>query len=110
MGYGHDPGGGGDRHLRPRDDERLPYADRFDPDVWTGATEQWPLIPFSHGPGECAGRDLVLLTASTMLASVLAAGRPLQAGHGLDSAKPLPRTLSPFRLTFDVAQSATRGS
>jgi cytochrome P450 len=90
-----------------RDDERLPYADRFEPALWTDGAmaDGWPLIPFSAGPGECAGRDLVLLTTSLMLANVLAAGRPSQMGEVLASETPLPRTLSPFRLRFEASRS-----
>ncbi len=88
-----------------RDGERLPFADRFDPGVWAdGRTVQdWPLIPFSAGPGQCPGRNVVLLTTSLLLAHLLRA-RPRQAAPAaLDSAHPMPATLSPFRLRFEVA-------
>lgn len=90
-----------------RDDERLPYADSFSPDLWMGEQDRdWPLIPFSEGPGVCPGRNVVLLTTSSLLAKVVAA-RPPRPGSGraLDSGRPLPRTLSPFRLTFDLGRS-----
>src|SRR5690606_31988282 len=52
-----------------RDDERLPYAHRFAPEVWLGEDHaggaiplgDWPLIPFSRGPAICPARNLVLL-------------------------------------------------
>src|SRR3954451_24392239 len=35
-----------------RDDRTLDYADRFAPEVWLdGGHGEWPLIPFSEGPG-----------------------------------------------------------
>jgi len=38
-----------------RDTERLPYADRFVPELWMddAARGDWPLVPFSEGPAEC---------------------------------------------------------
>ncbi|MGK5630423.1 cytochrome P450 [Streptomyces sp. URMC 123] len=83
--------------------ESLPYADRFAPEIWLDGTAQRnpALIPFSAGPGECPGEDLVLLTTSTLLAAFL-------DGHDfrLESAprprpeEPLPYTLSHFGLRF----------
>jgi cytochrome P450 len=89
-----------------RDDTRLPFADSFAPEVWLdpGSAEEWPLVPFSAGPGECAGRNLVLLLTSATLARLIAGGLPQQrAGARLDPQRPLPRTLSPFRLSFSLA-------
>ncbi|MFD9889356.1 cytochrome P450 [Amycolatopsis sp. NPDC059027] len=56
-----------------RDDETLPYADDFAPDIWLdGRAQRNPaLVPFSGGPGICPGRDVVLFTASTLLAVLL---------------------------------------
>jgi cytochrome P450 len=56
-----------------RDARTLPYADRFEPDIWLdGRAQANPaLVPFSAGPGVCPGRNLVLLVASTVLAAVL---------------------------------------
>jgi cytochrome P450 len=86
-----------------RDDQRLPYADSFSPQLWADGRPgvDWPLIPFSAGPGECPGRNLVLFSASTLLARITANGAPPQTGGGeLDPERPLPATLSPFRLRF----------
>ncbi|WP_255375582.1 cytochrome P450 [Saccharomonospora sp. CUA-673] len=56
-----------------RDSARLPYADRFEPDIWLdGRAEQQPaLVPFSGGPAACPGRDVVLFTTATLLAAIL---------------------------------------
>jgi cytochrome P450 len=94
-----------------RDGERLSYADVFYPELWAtgGQTDDWPLVPFSEGPGQCPGRNLVLLTASSTLAQLTAAGVPRQiGGRVLDRGRPLPGTFSPFRLRFtDHATAAT---
>ena len=56
-----------------RDPLRLPYADAFTPDSWLDGNSpgDWPLIPFSAGPAECPGRNLVLLVTSALLAALI---------------------------------------
>jgi len=84
-----------------RDDSRLDIADSFAPETWLNGSpaRDWPLVPFSAGPGECAGKNLVLFTASTWLARTCAAGVPALSDRSTLT-EPLPRTLSPFRLRF----------
>jgi cytochrome P450 len=55
-----------------RDDEALDFANRFEPSAWLdGRTDgPWPIIPFSEGPAECPGRNVVLLTASTAVSHI----------------------------------------
>jgi cytochrome P450 len=88
-----------------RDDQRLPYADRFVPELWLqeDGHGDWPLIPFSEGPVGCPGRNLVLMLASTMLAALLD-GRSLALAPGrrLDPAR-LPGTLDPYTLRFRLS-------
>jgi cytochrome P450 len=85
-----------------RDDTRLPEAHRFVPDLWlrerTG--EDWPLVPFSAGPGMCPGRNVVLLTASVLLATLIGQHEWRLTSGSVDAAWPLPGTLSPFGLRF----------
>jgi cytochrome P450 len=85
-----------------RDNQRLPYADQFTPELWLrpDGHGDWPLIPFSEGPVGCPGRNLVLMLGSSMLAALLEAGTPVLApGRRLDPAR-LPGTLDPYRLRF----------
>ncbi|MCE7081656.1 cytochrome P450 [Streptomyces sp. ST2-7A] len=51
-----------------------PHQDSFAPEQWlSGDAEENPaLVPFSDGPGRCPGENLVLLTASSWLAGMLA--------------------------------------
>jgi cytochrome P450 len=88
-----------------RDDTRLPYAHRFEPELWLGkeATEDWPLVPFSGGPGQCPGQNLVLLLSSNMLAELLD-GRQirLKPPARLDARRPLPGTLNNYSLRFEI--------
>jgi cytochrome P450 len=97
-----------------RDDTRLPYADRFAPELWideagTGragpAHDGWPLIPFSAGPVVCPGRELVLLTTSTVMAGLLERiDLQLQPSGRLRPDAPMPSVLDPFRLRFTVRE------
>jgi cytochrome P450 len=89
-----------------RDDRTLDYADRFAPEVWLDERGHgdWPLIPFSEGPGVCPGQNLVLLTTSTFLACLLRSHEfRLLGPDRLDPARPLPATLSPFDVRFAVS-------
>lgn len=88
-----------------RDDQRLPYAHRFAPEVWLEAKgpAEWPLIPFSGGPVICPGRHLVLLVTSTMLAALMGDREVwLKPLLRLDARKPLPGTLDNYSLRFDL--------
>ena len=86
-----------------RDDERLPFANRFAPEVWlNGDASRWPLIPFSGGTGECPARNLVLLLASRTLATLLARHDvALPEGRRLN-ADALPATFDHFSLSLTI--------
>lgn len=85
-----------------RDDQRLPQAHSFDPDQWLQerTDRDWPLVPFSGGPGMCPGRNVVLLVASTVLGRLVGA-RSFSSDAGLRPGD-MPGLLSPFRLRFTV--------
>jgi cytochrome P450 len=92
-----------------RDDSHLPSAHRLDVGHWSDgrSRDAWPLIPFSGGPGECPGRNLVLLVASTVLANLVAGHEPrLLPPTRLDATTPLPGTLDPFSLKFGLERRA----
>jgi cytochrome P450 len=88
-----------------RDDERLPYAHRFVPEIWDGdrPVDGWPHIPFSSGPVVCPGRQLVLLLTSNMLGLLLDQRNiRLQPPSRLQEGQPLPGTLSNYTLRFSL--------
>ncbi|WP_288378229.1 cytochrome P450 [uncultured Massilia sp.] len=90
-----------------RDDTRLPYADRFAPELWSEDWERavkrdWPLIPFSDGPVICPGRHLVLFTSSSLLAAVLKGHTVRLNNRQLDPNK-LPGSLDNYHLRFTVS-------
>lgn len=87
-----------------RDDETLADAHRFAPEIWLedrGDTE-WPLVPFSGGPGMCPGRNVVLLTASMVLGELLREHDFIVENTGAEplDIENLPGTLSPFSSRF----------
>lgn len=89
-----------------RDPDTLPGADRFTPEIWLdGTAAAHPaLTPFSAGPGQCPGRNVVLLTTSTMLAAVLAHHEvSLHGKHAIDPTRPLPATLDNFGTQLRIA-------
>lgn len=86
-----------------RDSDLLPFADKFVPEIWVdGRAAQYPqLVPFSAGPAECPGRNLVLFVTSTLIAHLHAHMRlELQSTPSLDGDHPLPITLNQFGLVF----------
>lgn len=87
-----------------RDDERLPFAHRFAPDVWLQehSPESWPLIPFSAGPAQCPGRSLVELVTSALVAALVDGHRIHLLTRELDARRPLPGTLNHYALRFAV--------
>ncbi|MDF3313186.1 cytochrome P450 [Rhodococcus sp. T2V] len=88
-----------------RDGATLEFADRFVPQIWLdGRAQSYPqLVPFSAGPAECPGRNLVLLVTSTVMAHLLARVRfELTSVPGLSPDRPLPTTLNNFGLRFAV--------
>ncbi|MFJ7213993.1 cytochrome P450 [Amycolatopsis sp. NPDC098790] len=90
-------------------DAQLPYADRFEPDIWLdGRAEANPaLVPFSAGPAICPGRDLVQFCTSTVLANLLREHAFEQvSGPVIAPDRPLPATLDNFHLEFGVSRNA----
>jgi cytochrome P450 len=92
-----------------RDDQLLPFAHKFAPDIWLdGTAQRYPqLVPFSAGPAECPGRHLVLFITSTLLAQLLhMLSFELKSAPRPSPDQPLPMTLN--QLTLDFAVRATR--
>lgn len=97
-----------------RDPDLLPFANDFAPDIWLdGRAEQYPqLVPFSAGPAECPGRNLVLFVSSTVLANLLAQLHlESEPNRQLDSNGQLPATFNQFgvRLRASAVASAPTG-
>jgi cytochrome P450 len=100
-------------------DPALPFADRFAPELWLdeaqgvrtaleGAAEEGKdgplaLVPFSLGPGLCPAANLVPMLGSAFLAQLLARrGLRLAEPAQLRPDRPMPGTLDPFTLAFDL--------
>ncbi|NGY66302.1 cytochrome P450 [Lentzea sp. NEAU-D13] len=86
-----------------RDADRLPFADRYAPEYWDGPRDP-AIVPFSAGPGECPGRDLVLASAGCMLDALSEhLSFPVLS-------EPLPKTLNHFGLRLQATPTSTRVS
>jgi cytochrome P450 len=85
-----------------RDPAASSHADEFSPEDWLDGTagRRWSVFPFSAGPAVCPGRDVVLLTVSTLLSALLHRFPGLHAVEPLRA--PLPATLdhTGLRLRF----------
>jgi cytochrome P450 len=65
------------------------------------------LVPFSAGPAECPGRDLVLFTTSSVLAHLLDTfDIRLSSQPELSPGEPLPMTLNQLTPNFAVTTAA----
>lgn len=86
-----------------RDDRHLDFAHRFAPEQWDRprTRDDWPLVPFSAGPGLCPGRHLVLLLTSALLAEIVGRADVELVSHTLDPDR-LPSLLNNFGLRFRV--------
>jgi hypothetical protein len=84
-----------------RDRDAVPFADRFEPDVWLSgdAADDWRFNHFSHGPQGCPGAGLALLAGTALLGGVLGRGVRLLE-PSLDPDEPLPHALDHFALRF----------
>lgn len=87
-----------------RDDRQLDFAHRFAPELWERprTRDDWPLVPFSAGPGLCPGRHLVLLLTSNFMAAILDRAELELESHSLDSEN-LPSLLNNFGLRFRLS-------
>ncbi len=93
-----------------RDETRLPFANRFAPEIWEGGktASDWPLVPFSDGPGICPGRNVVLLTTSAFLAALIDRHDARLVSRHAATMRPgsLPSTLDNFHMRFRLSPSA----
>lgn len=87
-----------------RDERNLDFAHSFAPEVWdhTRTREEWPLVPFSAGPGLCPGRHLVLMLTSNFIAEILAQRSIVVTSHELEPGN-LPALLNNFSLKFHLS-------
>jgi cytochrome P450 len=87
-----------------RDEKNLDFAHKFSPEVWDHerTREDWPLVPFSAGPGLCPGRHLVLLLTSNFIAQIVGQRNIDLLSHELEPGR-LPALLNNFSLKFHLS-------
>lgn len=88
-----------------RDDRRLEFAHEFSPQLWhrPRTRDDWPLVPFSGGPGLCPGRQLVLLLTSHLVARVIQDHDVTVASHHLQP-RAMPALLDTYSLQMDLTR------
>lgn len=92
-----------------RDDDLLPFANQFAPDIWLDGTAHRyrQLVPFSAGPAECPGRNLVLFVTSSIIAQLLSRLQmTMVSTPQLSPDRPLPVTLNQLTLKWSVQPAA----
>lgn len=88
-----------------RNRNRIAYADRFAPEVWTSgeAAADWSFNFFSHGPQGCPGAGLSVFLGQAFLGRLLTRGDPVvESGPKLRPGKALPYSidLGSLRIRF----------
>ena len=85
-----------------RDKESSVAADRFYPDQWLNEPPDLAYNHLSSGPQVCAGKDLALFIAKSVLASLLHKRQYTLERPSLDFRKPLPAMYNFFRLSARI--------
>jgi cytochrome P450 len=85
-----------------RDPESSVVANTFYPEQWLNGPPTLPYLHLSTGPQVCAGKDLALFIAKTVLAALIQRGRYTLERPKLDPRKPLPAMFNHFRLSLRV--------
>lgn len=96
-----------------RHSQVLPDPDRFHPEAWINghAHDLWALMPFSHGPAGCPGRNIVLLVTTTLLGSLLQKRTvTLENAPELSGDRPLPCSTNHTALQFTLHQVSGRST
>jgi hypothetical protein len=96
-----------------RDEQTVPNAHRFVPGRWLKqeADSSAAIIPFSFGPGQCPGHNLVpMLAAATVNALLNGAELALEPGGRLTDLTRLPATLDHTSLRFSFRRGVAKGS
>lgn len=83
-----------------RDRESNAAADTFYPEFWLQGPPNLPFNHLSGGPQVCAGKDLALFIAKTVVATLLRESRYTLARPSLDSTRPMPAMFNPFRVVL----------
>ncbi|MBC7289706.1 MAG: cytochrome P450 [Actinotalea sp.] len=91
-----------------RDDEHVEAAHRFAPELWASdrSENDWPFVPFSAGPAQCPGRNVVLHTVSLALGRILRDREVDLLDGRLRPDEDLPGSLDMFTLRFALGPRA----
>jgi cytochrome P450 len=85
-----------------RDNEASVMADKFYPYQWMNGSPDLPFNHLSSGPQVCAGKNLALFIAKSVLAVLLHKGEYTLERPALDPREPLPAMYNFFRLSIRI--------
>jgi cytochrome P450 len=83
-----------------RDRDTYPFADSFSPEIWLDNPLNYHFNHLSNGSQMCAGKELALFIAKTVLANLLAHSQYTLQKPPLDPNKPLPYLYNHFQIHF----------
>ena len=91
-----------------RDDERLPYANQLNADLWLNqdAEPSSGLVPFSAGPVICPGHDIVPMLASLAMGALLLKAKIDLIEPAINQAA-LPGSLDHFEIRLRLTKRTT---
>lgn len=93
-----------------RDRETYELADTFTPQSWADGCPNTLFNHLSSGPQVCAGKQLALFIAKTVLASLLKDHRCILVKPMLNSDRPLPYAYNYFQVRFSFTRESSRAS
>lgn len=85
-----------------RDPERVPNADRLDPERWMNGPGDYRFNHLSNGTQDCPGGSLVLLLGKAVLARMLDTYAPTLEQPSLEPGEDLPHMLDFFEMRFEA--------
>jgi cytochrome P450 len=85
-----------------RDRETYDFADRFAPEIWPEARDDWMFNAFSHGPQGCPGAGMTLFIARALLAQLLTTRQFRLLQPKLNPDKPLPHMFDFYSVKLGV--------
>jgi cytochrome P450 len=85
-----------------RNAEAHPFANSFQPGIWS-ERRAWPTFNhLSSGPQKCAGANLAIFLATSFLAALLGDSSVQLEAPTLDPGRPLPHALDPYGIRIRV--------
>jgi cytochrome P450 len=85
-----------------RDEQIDKNADHFSPEIWLSGQTHDAFNHLSNGPQACAGKELALFIAKSVLSTLLEANSYTLTTPTLPAHGPIPQTFNPFVAQFQL--------